>query len=64
MICRHYMFDDKSCIEDDLSCGSDEVPESKEQCRNKLYQPFLLPEGYSDLVMEELRGKNWCKARK
>lgn len=54
------MFDDKTCIEDSLpcglSCGPDEAPESKDRCRNEKYKPLLLSEGYSDLVMKELRG--------
>lgn len=56
----NYMFDDKTCIEDGLlcgfPCGPEEGPESKDQCRNKKYKPLLLPAGYSDLVMKELRG--------
>jgi hypothetical protein len=60
MICMNYMFDDKNCIEDGLlcgfPCGPDEAPENKDQCRNKKYKPFLLPEGYSELVIKELRG--------
>jgi hypothetical protein len=54
------MFDDKICIEDGLPCGfpcgPDEAPESKDQCRNEKYKPLLLPEGYSELVMKDLRG--------
>lgn len=60
MICMNYIFDNKICIEDGLLCGfpccPDEYPESKDQCRNNKYKPLLLPKGYSDLVMEELRG--------
>jgi len=54
------MFDDKSSIEDGLPCGfpygPDEAPENKDHCRNEKYKPLLLPEGYSDLIMKELRG--------
>lgn len=60
MVCMHYMFDDKTCIEDGLPCGfpcgPEEGPESDDNCRNKKYKPLLLPAGYSDLVMKELRG--------
>jgi len=60
MICMYYMFDDKSSIEDGLPCGfpygPDEAPENKDHCRNEKYKPLLLPEGYSDLIMKELRG--------
>ena len=57
MICMHYMmFDDRICIEDGLPCGRDEIPDNKDQCRNKKYRPLLLPEGYAELVIKELRG--------
>jgi hypothetical protein len=56
----NYTFDDKTCMEDGLSCGfpcgPDEVPESKDRCRNKKYKHLLLPEGYIELVIKELRG--------
>ena len=55
MICINYIFDDKSCIEDKLPCGHDEVPNDKSQCRNEKYKPLLLPEGYSNLVVKEFR---------
>jgi len=54
------MFDDKTCLEDGLPCGfpcgPDDTPDNEEQCRNKKYKSLLLPEGYSELVMKELRG--------
>lgn len=60
MMCMNYMFGNKTCIEDGIPCGfpcgPDEAPESKDQCRNKKYKPFLLPEGYAELVIKELRG--------
>lgn len=60
IMCMNYMFDNKICIEDELPCGvpcgSDESPDSIDQCRNKKYKPLLLPKGYSELVMKELRG--------
>ena len=56
MVCMNYMFDDRTCLEDGLFCGHEEVPDNKSQCRNDKYKPLLLPEGYSDLVMKELRG--------
>lgn len=56
MFCMNYMLDDKICVEDGLPCGHDEVPDNKDQCRNEKYRPLLLPEGYSELVMKELRG--------
>lgn len=46
---------DKTCLEDGLPYGHDDVPDDKSQCRNEKYEPFLLPEGYADLVMKELR---------
>jgi hypothetical protein len=55
MICTNYMFDDKTCIEDGLLCGHDDVPDDNAQCRNKKYKPLLFPEGYAELVIKELR---------
>ena len=52
----YMMFDDRICIEDGLPCGRDEIPDNKDQCRNKKYRPLLLPEGYAELVIKELRG--------
>ena len=54
------MFDDKTCLEDGKPCGyitisDDDGPEDIKDCRNGKYQPFLLPEGYVDLVMKDLR---------
>lgn len=56
MLCVNYMFDDKICVEDGLPCGHVEVPDNKGQCRNDKYKPLLLPEGYAELVMKDLRG--------
>lgn len=56
MICMNYIFDGKMCIEDGLLCGHDDVPEDKAQCRNEKYKPLLLPEGYAELAIKELRG--------
>ena len=56
MVCMNYMFDNKICIEDELPCGYGDIPDDKSQCRNEKYKPLLLPEGYSDLIMKELRG--------
>jgi hypothetical protein len=46
----NYIFDEKTCIEDGLPCGHNDIPNNKDQCRNDKYRPLLLPEGYSDLL--------------
>lgn len=55
MVCMNYMFEDKTCLEDGLSCGHDEVPDDIGLCRNEKYKPLLLPEAYVELVIKELR---------
>lgn len=54
IICKYYIFQTHRCIEDNSFCSYG-YPVCMKHCNNGKYEPFFLPEGYAELVIESLR---------